>query len=105
MVTNKGALLTIENLGVHFDTLDGTAQVLEGIGVRIQEGEVVSLVGETGCGKSVTAKVLLGSLPIPPARVVEGNILFLGKNLLELDREQRRQLTSRKISYLSLIHI
>jgi len=93
-------ILSIEGLKVHFDTIDGTSRVLDDVELSVREGEVVGLVGETGCGKSVTAKTILGSLPMPPGRILEGEILFLGDRLLELSTEERRQVMSKKMSYI-----
>ena len=96
----RNTILNIEGLKVHFDTLDGTSRVLDGVELSVREGEVVGLVGETGCGKSITAKTILRSLPMPPGRIIEGEILFLGDNLLELSREEGHQVMSKKMSYI-----
>jgi len=93
-------ILSIDNLTVHFDIFEGESRVLDGVSLKVEEGEVVGLVGETGCGKSVTVKTLLGSLPIPPGRIVAGEICFCGHNVLKLNREERFQITSSKISYI-----
>lgn len=93
-------ILSIERLKVHFDTIDGTSRVLDDVELSVGESEVVGLVGETGCGKSVTAKVILRSLPMPPGRIVDGKILFLGDNLLELNREEGHRVMSKKMSYI-----
>jgi peptide/nickel transport system ATP-binding protein len=93
-------LLEIKDLSVHFHTLDGIARVLEGVRLVVGEGETVGLVGETGCGKSITAKTVLGALAIPPARIVSGEVIFHGQNLLVLDEARRREVTTRQISYI-----
>lgn len=94
------ALLEVKGLSIHFHTLDGIAQVLDQVSLAIREGEAVGLVGETGCGKSITAKAALGALPVPPARIVEGQVLFGQKDLLTLNEDKRRQVTTRQISYI-----
>jgi oligopeptide/dipeptide ABC transporter ATP-binding protein len=93
-------ILSVKDLKVHFNTFDGRAKVLDGVELSIREGEIVCLAGETGCGKSVTAKVILGSLPMPPAEVVAGEVIFLGRNLLELDGKERYSVMSEKMSYI-----
>ncbi|MCK4417872.1 MAG: ABC transporter ATP-binding protein, partial [Candidatus Latescibacteria bacterium] len=96
----RNTILSVEGLKVHFDIIDGTSKVLDDVELSVREGEVVGLAGETGCGKSVTAKIILGSLPMPPGRIVDGKIFFLGDNLLELNREERYQVMSKKMSYI-----
>ena len=86
-------LLSVRNLHVHFETFEGTAQVINGVDLTVEEGQTAALVGETGCGKSVTMKAIMGLLNMPPASIPEGEILFRGENLLELspaDRHARR---------------
>jgi oligopeptide/dipeptide ABC transporter ATP-binding protein len=92
-------IIEIRDLTVDFETIDGVSKVLQGVNLIIQQGEVVGVVGETGCGKSVTAKTLLGILPIPPARVRSGEIYFLGDNLLKIDKT-KRELVKRKVAYV-----
>ena len=94
-----GPILDIRGLSVDFDTIDGKLRVVQGVSIRVGESEVVGVVGETGCGKSVTAKVLLGILPSPPARVRNGEVFFLGKNLLALPKAER-ELLKQKIAYI-----
>jgi oligopeptide/dipeptide ABC transporter ATP-binding protein len=79
--------------------MDGTLKVLHGVNLDIREGEIVGLVGETGCGKSITAKMLLGILPTPPAQIIRGEVHFLGKNLLKLSKGQREEMKQR-IGYI-----
>jgi len=86
-------ILQIEDVVVHFDTFEGTAQVLDGVSLELPRGHTLGVVGETGCGKSITSKAVLDLLPRPPARVVSGRILFDGEDLLtksETDIEKIR---------------
>jgi len=96
----RNTILSVKGLKVHFDIFDGTAKVLDDVEFSVRAGEVVGLVGETGCGKSVTAKIILGALPMPPGRILDGKIFFLGNNLLELKKEERYQVMSTKMSYI-----
>ena len=90
-------LLELRDLRLDIDTFDGRLQVLDGIGFRLARGETLGLVGETGCGKSVTAKSILRLLPSPPARL-RGDIDFQGQNLLTLDAGRLRELRGRRIA-------
>jgi hypothetical protein len=83
------ALLEIENLQVHFRTPDGVNRAVDGVSFHVNEGETFAVVGESGCGKSVTAMSILRLIPEPPGKIA-GSIRFQGKELLELsDREMR----------------
>lgn len=93
-------LLMVRNLVIHFHTFDGVAKVLDGVGLEISEGEVVGLVGETGCGKSVTAKSILGALPTPPARIISGEIFFGSDDLLKLGQRARWAILREKMKYI-----
>ena len=92
-------IVTIHNLTVHLATIDGVLKVLNDVDLEIKEGEVVGIVGETGCGKSITAKTLLGILPTPAAKILSGEVNFLSKNLLKLSKEER-QMMKHKIGYI-----
>jgi len=93
-------LLDLENLHIHFSTFEGIAQVLNGVNLAIREGERVGLVGETGCGKSITLKAVLRILPTPPGRVVQGRILFKGRDLLQLPFEELHALRGHNIALI-----
>jgi len=73
-------ILSVKNLAVSFNTFEGEAKIIDYINLYVGEKETVGLVGETGCGKSVTLKAILGILPIPPGKITNGQILFRGKN-------------------------
>ena len=93
-------LLRIKNLRVYFDTEAGWSQAVEDGFLRIRKGETVGLVGESGCGKTVTALSILRLLPIPPARIASGRILFKGQNLLDFSADQMRDLRGKIISMI-----
>ncbi|MEK6776678.1 MAG: ABC transporter ATP-binding protein [bacterium] len=91
-------ILEIKNLTIHFHTDAGVVQAVNSLCVSLEKGEVLGMVGESGCGKSVTALSVLGLLPVPPARVVNGEILFEGRNLLALDPDGMRKIRGNRIS-------
>jgi len=97
-VQTKETLLAIEGLKVSFETSEGVVHAVNDVSLTIQRGEIVGLVGESGCGKSVTALSILRLLPIPPARIEQGTIRFKGTNLLELSEHEMRTLRGRAIS-------
>jgi ABC-type dipeptide/oligopeptide/nickel transport system ATPase component len=82
MTTNKNILLSVENLKVYFRSDGELARAVDGINFDLRREETVCLVGESGCGKTVTALSILGLIPRPPGEVAGGRILFNGQNLL-----------------------
>ena len=93
-------LLEIENLSVDFDTPEGVARAVDGISFDLAAGETIGLVGESGCGKSVTSLSILGLIPSPPGRIESGKIMFGRQNLLDLDLESLRKIRGRQISMI-----
>jgi peptide/nickel transport system ATP-binding protein len=77
-------LLDIRDLRVSFDVFGGSLKVLDGVNFTVRSGEKVGLVGETGCGKTTTMKAVLRVLPMPPARITGGEILFKGRDVLKM---------------------
>ena len=74
-------LLEIENLRTYFYTSAGTVKAVDGISYTVEAGETVAIVGESGCGKSVSALSILRLIPDPPGKIVDGRILFDGRDL------------------------
>lgn len=91
-------ILEVNNLQVDFQTYEGTAQVLQGVTLKVNKGERVGLVGESGCGKSVTMRAIMGILRSPPAVIREGEILFERQNLLTMPQRQRNLLKGRDLT-------
>ncbi len=85
-------LLEIRDLRVEFHTFEGTSKVLDGIDLAFGPADTLGLVGETGCGKSITAKSILRLLPTPPARFVTGQILFKGMDVLQASEREIRNM-------------
>ncbi len=92
-------IVDIRGLTLDFETIDGTLQVIQGVNLTIDEGEVVGIVGETGCGKSVTAKVLLGILPMPPGRIKGGGVFLLGRNIFRCSPAER-EILKQEVAYI-----
>jgi len=93
-------LLEIRELGVGFNVYGGTLNVLNGVNLYMEEGEKVGLVGETGCGKTTTAKSTLKILPEPPAEIFGGEILFNGTDVLKLGQKEMRKIHATGISMI-----
>src|SRR5207249_8899502 len=81
-------LLDVRNLRTHFRTDAGVARAVDGISFDIKKGECVALVGESGCGKSVTSLTIMRLLAMPPAFIPSGEVLFKGRNLLKLSERE-----------------
>ena len=92
-------LLDIKNLQVHFDTEEGVVRAIENVSFDIYPGETLGIVGESGCGKSVSCHAALGLLP-PNGRVVGGTVMFDGQELLELKQEKMDHIRGREIAMI-----
>ncbi|MEA2904046.1 MAG: peptide/nickel transport system ATP-binding protein ddpF [Alphaproteobacteria bacterium] len=99
-VATPAPVLEVQDLHVQFDTSRGVVHAVDGISYTVNRGEVVAIVGESGCGKSVSSLAIMGLLAKPAGRVTGGRILFEGRNLLELSGEQMRELRGRDISMI-----
>ncbi|MBI4192808.1 MAG: ABC transporter ATP-binding protein [Betaproteobacteria bacterium] len=93
-------LLEVEDLHVHFVTTHGVVRAVEGISYRVKAGEVVALVGESGCGKSVSALAIMRLLAKPAGRIVAGRIRFDGRDLLRCSEDEMREIRGRDIAMI-----
>jgi peptide/nickel transport system ATP-binding protein len=94
----SGRLLDIRGLKTHFKTDDGWLHAVDGVDIAIDRGETVGVVGESGCGKTVTAMTVLKLVPMPPGRIVEGQILWLGRDIVPLGANEMRTIRAREIA-------
>jgi len=97
---NANPLVVVENLQVHFFGGEHPIRAVDGVSFDIAEGETVALVGESGCGKSVTAMSLARLVPQPPGRCAGGRVLFGGRDVLAMNEHELRSLRGREISYI-----
>lgn len=93
-------ILEIEDLSVKFFTSDGIVNAVDHVTFSIEKEEVLGLVGESGCGKSVTSLAIMRLLPIPPAKITSGKIIFNGENLLEKSESEMRQIRGNVVSMI-----
>jgi peptide/nickel transport system ATP-binding protein len=93
-------LLDIKSLKTYFFTDEGTVRAVDGIDLHIERGETIGLVGESGCGKSVTALSIMRLIPEPHGRIIEGEIRYNGQNLLSLHTAQMRRIRGKEISMI-----
>jgi peptide/nickel transport system ATP-binding protein len=91
-------LLDIRGLKTHFATDDGMVHAVDGVDLAIRRGETVGVVGESGCGKTITAMSVLKLIPMPPGRIVAGQILWKGRDLVPLDADAMRKVRSKEIA-------
>ncbi len=96
----EGTILGMENLSVSFHTRRGVVRAVRNLNLRIEEGETLALVGESGCGKSVTAHAITRLIPMPPGVIENGQIRFRETNLLALSDKEMRSLRGSKISMI-----
>lgn len=93
-------LLDIRNLKTYFFTYRGVVKAVDGVSLSFRKGEILGVVGESGSGKSVMALSILGLIPTPPGRIVDGEVLFEEKDLLKLTKEELRKIRGNKISMI-----
>src|SRR6187200_1902917 len=93
-------LLDVQDLHVHFVTSRGVVRAVEGISYNVGAGEIVALVGESGCGKSVSSLAIMRLLAKPAGRIVGGRVMFQGRDLLQLSEEQMREIRGRDIAMI-----
>jgi oligopeptide/dipeptide ABC transporter ATP-binding protein len=96
----RDVLLDVRDLRTHFHVMDGTVKAVDGVSFQIRRGQTLGIVGESGCGKSVTALTIMRLLDIPPAEVASGEVLFEGRDLLTLSNEEMRHVRGNDIAMI-----
>jgi oligopeptide transport system ATP-binding protein len=94
------ALLQVKDLRTYFFTDEGVVRAVDGISYDVEEGETMGLVGESGCGKSVSALSILRLIPNPPGKIVGGEVWFDGRDLLKVDEEEIRHVRGNRIAMI-----
>jgi peptide/nickel transport system ATP-binding protein len=93
-------IVEFKNLKTYFYTEDGVVKAVNDVSFKVREGETVGIVGESGCGKSVTSMSLMRLIPNPPGKIVGGDILFEGKSVLSMSEDEMRKIRGNKISMI-----
>jgi oligopeptide/dipeptide ABC transporter ATP-binding protein len=94
------ALLEVDNLHTQFFTRQGVVKAVDGISFTVEAGKTLGIVGESGCGKSVTALSLMGLIPKPPARIVEGSVMFQGRDLTKLSERELEDVRGKEMAMI-----
>ncbi len=100
MPPDHSYILKVSDLTLEIDTESGPVPAVQGLSFYVSQGESLCLVGESGCGKTITALSVLGLLPNPPLRIASGEILFKGQNLVGMSRDKLRRIAGRYISMI-----
>ncbi|PFJ03189.1 ABC transporter ATP-binding protein [Priestia megaterium] len=93
-------IIQIKNLNVQFSTYGGRVQAVRGVSFDLHKGETLAIVGESGCGKSVTSQSIMRLIPTPPGRITSGSILFKGQDLTKLSEKKMRDIRGADISMI-----
>src|SRR6201986_4345239 len=94
------SLLEIRGLKTHFKTDDGMVRAVDGVDIAIDRGETVGVVGESGCGKTVTAMTVMKLIQMPPGKIVAGSVMWQGRDLVPLPADEMRQIRSKEIAII-----
>ena len=95
-----GVLLEVKNLSTQFNTESGVVKAVDGVTYEINEGETLALVGESGCGKSVSALSIMRLIPDPPGKITSGQVIFDGEDLLTLPDTDMRNIRGNRIAMI-----
>ena len=93
-------VLSVDNIVTQFKTAEGTVHAVNGVSFDVRAGELLGVVGESGCGKSVTMMSLVKLVPMPPARIVEGSAMFDSKDLIQMDLEELQKIRGAQIGFI-----
>lgn len=96
----EDVVLQVKNLQTYFYTEEGVVPAVDGVDFSLQQGETLAIVGESGCGKSVTSMSVLRLVPVPPGKILSGEILYKGEDLLQKSEKQMRAIRGNEISMI-----
>lgn len=96
----KNRVLAVQDLHVSFTTYGGEVKAVRGVNFHLNKGETLAIVGESGCGKSVTSQSIMRLIPDPPGRITRGSISFNGRDLLHLSEKEMRSVVGKDISMI-----
>ena len=99
-MSHDGNLLSIRDLRTYFETEDGTVRAVDGVSFDLRRGETLGIVGESGSGKSVTNLSVIRLIPSPPGKIVSGEVLFHGQDILSLTEDEVRKIRGKRISMI-----
>ena len=97
---DKNPILKVEDLKVEFATYGGTVQAVRGVSFDVQPGEILAIVGESGCGKSVTCQSLMGLIPCPPGKITSGTAHLDGRDILRLKGSELEKVRGGEVSMI-----
>src|SRR5215216_4913176 len=100
MASTNGQLLDVRDLRTYFETEDGVVKAVDGISFSLKRGETLGIVGESGSGKSVTNLSIIRLIPNPPGKIVSGEIVFAGQDVLLLPDDEVRKIRGRRIAMI-----
>src|SRR5690242_20192157 len=98
--SSDGNLLEVKNLRTHFETEEGVVKTVDDISFQLKRGETLGIVGESGSGKSVTNLSIIRLIPNPPGKIVSGEVVFKGQDILLLPNEAVRKIRGRRIAMI-----
>ena len=99
-MSDTSHLLQVQDLKTYFSTFEGVAKAVDDVTFHVDKGEVLGIVGESGCGKSVTAQSIMRLIPEPPGKIVQGRILFDQSDIVQLSMEQMRSIRGNRIAMI-----
>lgn len=99
-ITSNDTILDVQDLHTYFYTVEGVGRAVDGVSFQVKRGETLGIVGESGCGKSITSLSILRLVPSPPGRIISGKILFNGQDLLQFSERQMRSIRGNQISMI-----
>ncbi|MFD1736983.1 ABC transporter ATP-binding protein [Bacillus salitolerans] len=100
MTQNRDVILEVKNLQTHFTTDDGVVKAVDGVDFKVERGQTLGIVGESGCGKSITSLSIMRLISSPPGKIAGGEVIFKGDNLLDYSEEKMRSIRGNEISMI-----